>query len=176
MTTSTIPTSPPGATAQPYHLPAGDGPALWHLGALLTFKATSQNTGEQLWLQEVYGAYGYATPLHRHTREDEAFYMISGSMAIYVGDDVITAEPGSFIWAPRDITHAFCVESDEARFLALSTGGVTDRFFFETGEPAPTPTLPPPPETPPDIDRLVQVMGEYGVEMIGPPPEPRTKR
>jgi hypothetical protein len=29
----------------PYHLPNGGGPALWHLAALLTVKATASQTG-----------------------------------------------------------------------------------------------------------------------------------
>jgi len=160
-------------TTSPYHLAAGEGPAVWHLGALITFKALSENTDEQLWLQEAYGARGYATPFHRHTLEDEAFFILEGTLAIYVGDDTITAEPGSFVWAPRNITHAFSVESDHARFLAMSTGGVFDRFFLATGAPATAATLPPPPAGPPDIDALVRAMNEYGVEMVGPPPPAR---
>lgn len=160
-------------TTRPYHLAEGEGPALWHLGALLTFKATSENTGGRLWVQEAYGAAGYATPVHRHTREDEAFYVLEGELTLYVGDDVITATPGSFAWAPRDVAHAFCVESPTARFLAFSTDGGMDKFFFATGEPAASLELPPPPPGPPDIDALVAAMGEYGVEMVGPPPAPR---
>src|SRR3954447_17720926 len=38
---------------QPYHLPRNGGPARWHLGALLTFKATSEQTA---------GALGQGTP------------------------------------------------------------------------------------------------------------------
>lgn len=33
----------------PYHLPNGGGPALWHLAALLTVKATASQTGGRLW-------------------------------------------------------------------------------------------------------------------------------
>jgi hypothetical protein len=32
--------------------------------------------------------------------------------------------------APRDVPHTYCVESDEARFLALSMDTPLDRFFF----------------------------------------------
>lgn len=160
-------------TTRPYHLAEGEGPALWHLGALLTFKATSDNTGGRLWVQEAFGAAGYATPVHRHTREDEAFYVLEGELTLYIGDDVVTATPGSFAWAPRDIAHAFCVESPTAKFLAFSTDGGMDKFFFATGEPAASLELPPPPQGPPDVDALVAAMGEYGVEMVGPPPAPR---
>ncbi len=166
----TIATTTTGA----YHLAAGEGPALWHLGGLLTFKATSEATGGGLWVQEARGARGYASPMHSHAREDEAFYVLDGEITVYVGDETITATPGSFLWAPRDVPHAYCVESEEARFLALSTGSGFDRFFFATGEPAGTLTLPPPPEGPPDIPALVAASAEHGVHLVGPPPAPRS--
>lgn len=158
---------------RPVRRAAGDGPALWHLGALITIKATTEETGGQLWLQEVLGERGYASPMHRHTREDEAFYVLDGELSVYVGDDVLRAGPGDFLWAPRDLPHAFCVESDTARFLALATPGGLDAFFFATGEPAGARTVPPPPTGPPDVDALVRAGAEYGLEMLGPPPAPR---
>jgi quercetin dioxygenase-like cupin family protein len=163
----TVPT--PG---RPYHLAADEGPALWHLGALLTFKATGENTSGRIWVHEALGERGYASPLHRHTREDEAFYVLDGEVSFYAGDDVVRAAEGSFVWAPRDVAHAFCVESARARFLAFSTTGGLDRFFFATGEPAGALTVPPPPDGPPDIDALVRELDGYGVEMVGPPPAP----
>ena len=168
----TIPTATT-TTTRPYHLPAGDGPALWHLGALATFKATSETTGGQMWVQEWFGARGMASPMHRHSREDEAFYVLDGELSVYVGDDVLRAEPGSFLWAPREVPHAYCVESETARFLAFSPTGGMERFFFATGEPAQALTLAPPPDGPPDVDALVRALTEHGVEMLGPPPAPR---
>lgn len=158
---------------RPVHRAAGEGPALWHLGALATFKVRTEDTGGQLWLQEVLGERGYASPMHRHTREDEAFYVLDGEVSVYLGDDVLRVGPGDFLWAPRDLEHAFCVESDTARFLALGTPGGMDGFFFATGEPAVALTVPPPAAGPPDVDALIRVSSEYGIEMIGPPPTPR---
>jgi hypothetical protein len=37
------------------------------------------------------------------------------------------------------------------------------------GEPAAALTLPPPPTTPPDVERLTAVAAEYGIEILGPP-------
>jgi quercetin dioxygenase-like cupin family protein len=156
-----------------YHRVCGDGPALWHLGALLTFKATSAETGQRLWLQEALGERGYASPLHRHTREDEAFYVLDGELSVYVGDDVVRAGAGDFLWGPREVPHAFCVESDTARFLAIGTPGGADGFFFATGEPAGARTVPPRSDGAPDVDALVRAMTAYGVELLGPPPAPR---
>jgi hypothetical protein len=48
--------------SQPYHLPRDGGPALWHLGALLTFKATSEQTAGRMWAKELLAPRGMATP------------------------------------------------------------------------------------------------------------------
>lgn len=134
---------------------------------------TGETTDERLWVREAMGERGYASPMHRHTREDEAFYVLDGQVAVYVGDEVTTAGAGSFLWAPRDVAHGFCVESDTARFLAFSAPAGFDRFFFATGDSAGAPTVPPPAAGPPDIPALVAAMAEFGVEMVGPPPAPR---
>ena len=81
---------------QPYHLPREAGPARWHLGALLTFKATSEQTAGRLWAKELLAERGMATPMHRHSREDEAFYVLDGEVSVYVGEEVVRARAGRF--------------------------------------------------------------------------------
>ena len=40
--------------------------------------------------------------MHRHSREDEAFYILDGQVSVYVGDDVVRAGAGDFLWAPTE--------------------------------------------------------------------------
>src|SRR3954447_13624167 len=47
---------------QPYHLPRDGGPAFWHLGALLTFKATSEQTAGRMLGQGTSGAARHGPP------------------------------------------------------------------------------------------------------------------
>lgn len=156
----------------PFHTGSGEGPQVWHLGALLTFKATGEATGGRLWVKELMAPRGMAAPRHVHTHEDEAFYVLDGEVSMYVGDDVISAGAGSFLWGPRAVPHAFCIESEIAKLLVISTPGGFDRFFFDTGTPAAAPTVPPPASDPPDLDAIVAAARDRGVEIIGPPPEP----
>jgi quercetin dioxygenase-like cupin family protein len=156
----------------PFHTAPGQGVAIWHLGALLTFKATSAATGGRCWAKEMLAPRGAAPARHVHTHEDEAFYVLDGEVSVYIGEEVTHASPGSFLWAPRGVSHTFCVESDTARVLVFSTGHF-DRFFLETGTSAATPTLPPPLTEPPELDALIAAAQEYGVTTVGPPPVPR---
>ena len=48
-----------------------------------------------------------AAPLHRHHREDEYSYVISGTLGALLGDEVVTAGPGTWVFKPRDQWHTF---------------------------------------------------------------------
>src|SRR6476646_1198308 len=39
-----------------------------------------------------------AAPLHRHHREDEYSYVITGTLGALLGDDVVTAETGTWVF------------------------------------------------------------------------------
>jgi quercetin dioxygenase-like cupin family protein len=156
----------------PSHSAPGDGAAVWHLGMLLTFKATTEATGGRCWIKELDAPRDAATPRHVHSREDEAFYVLDGVVSLYLGDDVLRASAGTFAWGPRSLPHAFRVESETAKMLVIGTPGGFDRFFFDTGTPATRRTLPPQPTAPPALDAIVAAARRHGVDIIGPPPAP----
>lgn len=48
-----------------------------------------------------------AAPLHRHHREDEYSYVLTGTLGALLGDDVVTAGPGTWVFKPRNQWHTF---------------------------------------------------------------------
>ena len=52
---------------------------------------------------------GLASPYHVHHREDEAFYILEGTVAFLCGDTWQVAGPGTYVYGPRDIPHGFRV-------------------------------------------------------------------
>lgn len=154
----------------PHSARAGEGRAVWYGGYLLTFLATGEETGGSYALVEELGRKGLSTepPLHVHTREEESFYLIEGEMAFYVGDGVVPAPAGTLIVLPRGVPHRFEIVSEEVRLLNLITPAGFEGFFRELSEPARELTLPPPPEGPPDVARLVSVAARYGCEILSP--------
>lgn len=48
-----------------------------------------------------------AAPLHYHNNEDEYSYVIEGTLGALLGEEVVTAGPGSWVYKPRHQWHAF---------------------------------------------------------------------
>jgi mannose-6-phosphate isomerase-like protein (cupin superfamily) len=146
------------------------GRALWHLGALLTFKALSEETDNQFWALEGLADRNMAVPLHAHGREEEVWYVLEGEITFTIGDTTTTMGPGAYAFIPRGVPHTFQVRSATARWFGIGMPGGLDGWFFETGDPARALTLPPPSAGPPDVDAIVASLRAYGTETLGPPP------
>jgi mannose-6-phosphate isomerase-like protein (cupin superfamily) len=155
---------------QAYTLDPGKGRALWHLGALVTFKALGEETDGQFWALEGWADERMAVPLHVHTREAEVWYVLEGEVAFTIGDRSVTVTTGSFAYIPPGVPHSFRVRSGTLRWFGVGMPAGLDQWFFETGEPAQALTLPPLAEAPPDVQAIVESLRRYGTETLGPPP------
>jgi mannose-6-phosphate isomerase-like protein (cupin superfamily) len=146
--------------------------SVWYAGYLLTFLANGEETGGRFSLVEEVGRRGMSAepPLHMHTREEECFYVLEGCVRFYVGNEVIEATRGTFVMLPRGVPHRFTLESNEVRMLNLCSPAGFEGFLKELSEPAQALTLPPAPDGPPDVERLLSAAVKYGVEIVGPPP------
>jgi mannose-6-phosphate isomerase-like protein (cupin superfamily) len=78
------------------------------------------------------GPWALAAPLHRHNREDEYSYVLEGRMGALLGDEVVYAEAGDFVFKPRGQWHTFWNAGDEpARILEIISPAGFERFFEE---------------------------------------------
>jgi quercetin dioxygenase-like cupin family protein len=151
----------------------GEGEAWWWFGLLATIKATAEQTGGQYTLVEILAPEGFASPLHVHHSEDEGFWIIEGELTFYVSDQTIKARPGSFLFGPKDVPHAFTVDSGPAKLLFVLSPAGFEGLIREMGEPARELTIPSQPEEPPDeaeMERMMAIAAKYGGEILGPPP------
>jgi quercetin dioxygenase-like cupin family protein len=142
----------------------------WFLGTLLQIVADHSDTGGQLAVMEQRARRGFSPPLHVHHREDTALLVLDGAITALVGDERVELGPGGFVWLPRDVAHTFRVDSDTVHQIELATPAGIEGFHVETSDPAPARELPPPGE--PDIPRVLQAIGGYGAEIVGPPLRP----
>jgi quercetin dioxygenase-like cupin family protein len=153
-------------TRDPVAVHTGQGEALWWFGALAEIKATAADTGGQMTIIEITEPPGYEAPLHVHRNEDESFWILDGDATFEVGDTKIEAHPGDYAYGPRDVPHRFTVGAAGCRMLFILTPGGFEDLVREMGEPAPSRTVPPPTDQPPDMEAVAAIAGRYGCELV----------
>ena len=154
------------------YLPPGEGTrSLWVLGELVTYKITSYQTGGAYSLFEVTAQPGAGPPPHVQHREDEAFCVLEGEYQFLVEGYTINAGAGSLIYVPKGNLHVHKnVGEGIGRMLVSQTpGGLHERFFEEIGEEMKDDSKAPVSEDPPDMEKIVKIAAEYGIEI--PPPD-----
>jgi quercetin dioxygenase-like cupin family protein len=150
----------------------GEGPATWALGSLFEHLVTGAETGSAFGLTKVTQPAGAASPVHLHTREAEAFYLLDGTMRYLAGEQTYELRPGSFIYLPTGVPHAFRVTGETpVSFLAVVAPGGLMAMYDEVGRPAAGRRLPGPDEADlgGDIQRWLAAGPGYGLQVIGPP-------
>jgi quercetin dioxygenase-like cupin family protein len=146
---------------QPLILPPTTGKIYQVLGAPYRFLVTSAESGGSFALIEVTALPHSAVPLHKHTREDETFFMLEGILQVKCGDRSHTLNRNSTAFLPRNIPHGFANEEDTvAKCLVFITPGGFEKCLEEFARlPA---GQPPAPET------LVAIGQKYGLEFLPP--------
>ncbi|NYG06309.1 quercetin dioxygenase-like cupin family protein [Phycicoccus badiiscoriae] len=150
----------------------GTARATWAMGSLFEHLLTAEESGGTLGVALVTQPPGIATPLHRHQREAEAFFLLDGAMTYRAGDEVFHLVGGDFIWLPPNLPHAFRVTGDRpVRFVGLADPGHLFGLYDEVGLPASERRLPGPDGRPmeQEIPRWNAVGPRYGLEVLGPP-------
>jgi quercetin dioxygenase-like cupin family protein len=143
----------------------------WAMGVyLVTWLAESKDTDGRYALAEVViPKAGGEPPPHTHTREDEAYYVLEGDFTFRVGGQIVEAGPGDYVSLPRGVEHGFELKTPQGRALVFIAPAGLEEMFKQMSEPAQSPNLPPPPEEPPDFERMAALFDEYGVALSAPP-------
>lgn len=150
----------------------GTGPTLDVLGVPHIYKAMASDTGHQFSLWESIVPPGAGTPAHTHTREDEAFYVLSGEVLFEVegAADPLRLGPGGFLFAPRNRRHAYRnIGTVAAHLLVLATPGAGLDCMFVAFDAAGKRAA-----HRPAIETIAAIAEQYGV-MVHPPDGPGTK-
>lgn len=96
-------------------------------------------------------------PLHKHSREDEYSFVLEGRMGAQLGDDVVYADAGDFVFKPREQWHTFWNAGDgPCRILEIISPGGFEHFFDELGTAMAGPEV--------DPARLMEISARYGME------------
>jgi quercetin dioxygenase-like cupin family protein len=113
-------------------------------------------------LGEVEVDLGAGPPPHVHTREDEVFFVSEGRFEMWTGDSRTEVGPGTLIYGPRDVPHAWrAIEEGSTVWVWITPGANFEAFFRAlTAMTA---------SGPPDPVALSRLGSEYGLVMLGSP-------
>lgn len=142
------------------HLPTG-GAIHNVLGAPYRFLVSSENSDGAFSLIEVTTPPQAGVPLHIHTREDETFFILEGTIEATCDGKTLTLQKGATAFLPRNIPHSYRNSTNStARYLVWITPGGFEKCLEEFGR---LPAGQPPPET------IVGIGQKYGLQF--PPPK-----
>jgi quercetin dioxygenase-like cupin family protein len=150
---------------------ASDGESLWFLGTLATIRVAGEAVAERYALIEFLFPHAASPPLHTHP-QDESYVVLEGMLTIQAGQDRFVLEPGGVAAVPMGLPHTFCVESDAARVLVLSTPAGLERMVRDASVAAAARSLPPQGTPRPSPAELEEIFHAHGQVNLGPPLAP----
>lgn len=130
-----------------------------------TLRLTGEDTGGSMVLNVMRVPPGAVTPPHIHHNEHQTDHVVEGEMIFTVDGERIVADAGTVVHGPKGVPHSFRNESDRAALVYdwLHPAGFDD-FMREAAEPLDDPSNPP--EL--DMDRVVEVAADHGLEFLDP--------
>ncbi len=135
-------------------LDAGEGKTVSAVGNSYTYKASGKETGGGYALIEI-TVVGDGPPPHIHKTEEEAFYVLEGSLNVLVKEHTIKANAGAFVLVPRGTVHTFSKIGTSAKILVIISPAGFENFFEEIAGP-------------PDLDKIKALAPKYNLEIVGP--------
>lgn len=124
----------------------------------IDFKVLPADSHGLLVLENTFHAKG-GPARHLHHRQDEWFYVVTGSFVLEVGAERFVLEPGASVLAPRGVPHvwAFTGEGEGRIVIAFNPAGAMEAFFRTV-----TRADAMPPQDP-------ALWRAHGMELTGPP-------
>jgi len=118
--------------------------------------ATREQTGGAIGLYRQIIAPKSGPPTHIHRANDEFFYVISGDFKFKLGDQIVNAPAGSFVFVPRGKVHTFRNVGTEpgVLFEGVTPAGLEKMFADRQGM---------------DMEANRALPGKYDTENVGPP-------
>jgi quercetin dioxygenase-like cupin family protein len=153
------------------HVPSRAAVTTWLNGDIYTTRLTADQTKGVIGLVEATVPPGGGPPPHVHSETDETFYLLSGQLEFFNGEQEFAAETGDVVFIPRGTTHRFANAGIQpARLLFLYTPGGAEGLFIEGGD-EPQPGVQVMPWGPERIDaRMLGLLEKYDT---GLPPGPQ---
>jgi quercetin dioxygenase-like cupin family protein len=142
-----------------------DGP-LNILGDELIVKVGAKSSAMTIMLSTIPPMAG--PPLHRHSREDEAFFVLQGDYLFESDGKQNRVGPGGFVFLPRGTAHTFQnLAETTGRVLIISQPAGIEEFFSKVDRATRGMKQV-------NMDVVLPIFAQYGIEFLGPPIGART--
>ena len=152
-----------------FHCTPNDQNTYHFMAEKITVIVSGEQTNEEYSLSHVIEPPKLGPPLHIHNEDDEAFYILKGPFTFYVGDEMIEASAGDYVFAPKGIPHRFVSGTEQSEFLVRSTPAKFDAFVKELGtrvsNDAGLPEVKPP--SPEGLQHFVKVSETFNITYPG---------
>jgi len=150
--------------SRPIFRPSGTAPAVWGPGDLYNLLITGDESKGALFQFEAIVPQGGGPPAHVHSREDETFYVVKGSLEVLLGDSLYRAKAGDFVYIPRGTVHRFKnLGNQTAVQLVTFTPSGMEKFFREVFPAVTDRNAAPPPVTDDLIRRMNEAAPRHGI-------------
>jgi mannose-6-phosphate isomerase-like protein (cupin superfamily) len=127
-------------------------------GSVMWFKATASSTEDRFSLMErTLPPGGRMPPAHSHIGNDEAYFVLEGTVEFHVADEIFEDKAGAFVLVSAGETHTFGNTSDEPARLLVLHAPALDQYFEDLEKLWGSPE---PPERQAELD----LMRRHGME------------
>ena len=118
-------------TGKPIVRRPGEGKSINLAGKPMVFLVTGDNTKHTSMFDWTLPP-GFATGRHVHGSQEETFYVLEGECEWQVGDEIIRAEVGTYVFIPPGVPHNIVNASDKpARMIMTVSPPGHERYFEE---------------------------------------------
>jgi quercetin dioxygenase-like cupin family protein len=151
-----------------FHASQNKKKSLWILGDIYTSKISGDETHGIYSIWEIEVPPNNGPPLHKHSMEDEAFYVLEGIFSFpYRDKEAKVLEKGQFIHCPRGEFHTYKnIGSSFGKLLLIINPPYFEKFFEEIGIPIEDKSsFEPSQVTPSMIENVVKTSTRYGLEI-----------
>jgi quercetin dioxygenase-like cupin family protein len=139
---------------------SGEGQRREARGSEMWFKALGSNTQGRFSLMErTLPPGGRMPPAHRHVGNEEAYFVLDGTVEFRVADEVFQGTNGTFVLVSAGEAHTFGNTSDEPARLLVLHAPALDGYFKDLEELWAS-------SMPPDRDAELALMRRHGMEPV----------
>jgi quercetin dioxygenase-like cupin family protein len=118
------------AVPAPKLVAPGEGKTVTLFGVRFEYKVESADSGGALSVLQIEIPPRTLVKPHNHTREDEFSVILSGTVGVKIGDQVMEAVEGGHLVKPRGIPHAMWnTGSEPATVIEILSPGGLERYF-----------------------------------------------